>query len=162
MSCLVMSRMQQVLVALGLVYACAMPGLAQALDAREMEGSIADSPVDGSYKGNAQQIAATSDSCQPAREVALDVHAGRVRLPWTDRQIFDAKIADDGTFFASIIPTVRAEKYMTVNPTLEGRIGRDGLTADYGTRFCRYRLVATRSPDAQHLSERTDAPGSRR
>jgi hypothetical protein len=162
MSGLVMSRMQQALIAFGLIYTCTVPSLVQASDLKELEGRVPSSSVDGIYKGNTQPIPVNAASCQSGSEVALEVHAGRMKLPWTDHQFFDAKIMDDGSFFATTIPTVQAEKHMTLDPTLAGHIGPGGLTADYGTRFCRYRLVATRSLDGQHLSGRTDAPGSRR
>jgi hypothetical protein len=123
-----------------------------------MEGGITAYQFDGVYKGNSQRIATSDESCRPSQQVAVEVRHGRFMLPWNDRQNFDAKIARDGSFFAtSGVPPVLAEKHMSIIPTLQGRIGATGLVADYGTRWCRYRLEASQLVPLQHLSQRIDA-----
>lgn len=44
---------------------------------------------------------------------------------------------------------------MTLEPTLQGHVAAADVAADYGTRWCRYRLEASQSSAEQHLSERT-------
>jgi hypothetical protein len=114
---------------------------------------------DGIYKGTTQRISANTESCRPGREVAVDVQNGRLKLPWNDPQVFDTRIARDGSFFATIGSVVQAEKHMTTIPTLQGQIGSAGLVADYGTRWCRYRLEASLPPMEQHFSQRTGVKG---
>jgi hypothetical protein len=117
---------------------------------------------DGTYAGNSQQVTANDQSCRPGREVSLEVNKGMLKLAWTERQAFEAPIARDGSFYATTGSVVQADKHMTILPTLEGRITHGNLVADYGTRWCRYRLEASQAPARQHLTERTDAPAAQR
>jgi hypothetical protein len=127
------------------------------------EGGLTAYQFDGVYNGSAQRVATTDESCRPARDVALEVRNGQFKLPWQGNLSFDARVAHDGSFYAtSGVPASVAEKHMTLVPTLQGRIGAKGLVADYGTRFCHYRLEASQSPAQQHLSQRTDTAGSGR
>jgi hypothetical protein len=146
---------KQLLAVLGLSCICATASLAQSAGPGGLEGNMAAHQFDGIYKGNSQSVAASDDSCSPGREVALEVHNGRFKLAWRDRQVFDARISRDGTFFATTTSMVQAEKHMTIVPTLQGHIDAAGLVADYGTRWCRYRLEASQAAAAQHLSLRT-------
>jgi hypothetical protein len=118
---------------------------------------------DGIYGGNSQPVTTNDKGCRPSQEVALEVSKGRFKLPWNDRQVFDAQITPNGTFFATTgaLP-VQAEKHMTIIPTLQGRIGPAGLVADYGTRWCRYRLEASQPAVMQHLSQRATGDNPRR
>jgi hypothetical protein len=74
------------------------------------------------------------------------VRDGRFKFEWNEPTVFDVKIAADGTFYATTESTVRAEKHMTLVPTMQGRIDGTMLVADYGTRWCHYRLEAKQSP----------------
>jgi hypothetical protein len=146
---------------LSCIWAAATP--VEAANPTEMQGGMTAYQFDGVYKGNSQRIASNDESCRPNQQVAVKVRYGRFTLPWNDRQSFDAKIARDGSFFAtSGVPPVLAEKHMTIIPTLQGRIGAAGLVADYGTRWCRYRLEASQSVPSQRLSQRIDAGSTRR
>jgi len=146
---------KQLLVALGCSCICATAGLAQSAGPSGLGSSMAAYQFDGIYKGTTQRISANTESCRPGQEVAVDVQKGRLKLPWNDPQVFDAAIARDGSFFATIGSVVQAEKHMTTIPTLQGQIKSTGLVADYGTRWCRYRLEARLPPTEQHFSERT-------
>jgi hypothetical protein len=147
---------------LGLSCICMTFNSARSASPAGFEGGLTAYPFDGVYKGAAQRIAATDESCRPAQDVALEVRNGRFKLPWQGNQLFDASIARDGSFYAtSGVPAAVAEKRMTLVPTLQGRISSSGLVADYGTRLCRYRLEASLST-IQHLSQRTDSAASQR
>jgi hypothetical protein len=148
----------QLLAVLGLCCSCATASLAQSAGPSGLEGGMTAFQFDGLYKGDSQRVIAKQDACAPRQEVALDVRNGRFKLNWHGPQVFDAKIARDGSFYATTGSVGQAEKHMTILPTLQGRIDAAGLVADYGTRWCRYRLEASQSPvGQQHLSERTDA-----
>jgi hypothetical protein len=153
---LTMSRRKQLLVGLGLSCICATASFAQPTGPSGLEKSMVAYQFDGIYEGNSQPVTTNDKGCRPSQEVALEVNNGRFKLPWNDRQVFDAQIARNGTFSAtSGEPLVQAEKHMTIIPTLQGYIGPAGLVADYGTRWCRYRLEASQSSAEQRLSERT-------
>jgi hypothetical protein len=142
------------LAALGLSCICATISPAQSASPGGLEGGLTAYQFDGVYKGNSQRITTHDDVCGPGQQVALEVHNGRVRMPWNESQVFDARVSRDGTFFATTGGSlVQAEKHLTIIPTLQGRIGPAGLVADYGTRWCRYRLEASQSTAMQHLSE---------
>jgi hypothetical protein len=152
-----MSHAKRLLAVLGLSCICTTASLAQSAGRNGLEGSMTAYPFDGIYKGNSQQVAAHSETCSPGQEMTLDVRDGRFKLAWHEPQVFDARIMPDGTFFATTASTVQAEKHMTGVPTLQGHIGAAGLVADYGTRWCRYRLEARQAPAGQHLSLRINA-----
>jgi hypothetical protein len=160
MTRLTMSHTKQFLAVLGLSCICTTASLAQSAGQNGMQGSMTAYQFDGIYKGNSQQIAAHSETCGPGQEITVDVHDGRFKLAWHDPQVFDARIRPDGTFFATTASTVQAEKHMTIVPTLQGHIGTTGLVADYGTRWCRYRLEASQAPSGQHLSQRINEIGT--
>lgn len=150
------------LAAMGLCGICAAASPIEAATLPGMAGGLTAYEFDGIYKGDSQRTASNDASCPSGREVAVEVHNGRLRLPWNDRQVFDARIARDGSFFAtSGASPVLAEKHMSIVPTLQGRIGTIGLVADYGTRWCRYRLEASRPARLQHLSQQDDAGTAR-
>jgi hypothetical protein len=148
---------------MGLSYICMAATPVDAAGPTELSGGMTAYQFDGIYKGNTQRIAANDASCRPGQETAVEVRHGRLTLPWTDRQVFDTRIARDGSFYATTgAPAVLAEKHMSIIPTLQGRIGATGLVADYGTRWCRYRLEASQAAPLQHLSQRIDADDTRR
>jgi hypothetical protein len=93
-----------------------------------------------------QQASGQAGRCSPGGPVSLDVHDGRFRLPWSGPQAFNVRISPDGSFYAtsSTVPAA-SDKHMMVVPTLQGRVSGASLVADYGTRWCHYRLEATRS-----------------
>jgi hypothetical protein len=141
---------------------CAAAAPVKAASPIGMEGGITAYQFDGVYKGNSQGVATNDDSCRPGQQVAIDVRYGRFKLFWNDRQSFDAQIARDGSFFAtSGVSPGLAEKRMSIIPTLQGHVGATGLVADYGTRWCRYRLEASQPVLPQRLSQRVDAAGTR-
>jgi hypothetical protein len=149
------SRSRPLLAALGLSCICATISPAQSESPKGLEGGLTAYQFDGVYKGNSQRLSPNDAVCGRGQEVALDVRHGRVRLPWNESQVFDARVSRDGTFFATTgASLVQAEKHMTIVPTLQGHIGPAGLVADYGTRWCHYRLEASQSTAIQHLSER--------
>jgi hypothetical protein len=154
---------RQFFAVMGLSYICMAATPVYAAGPTELSGGMTAYQFDGVYKGNTQRISANDESCRPGQEAAVEVRHGRLMLPWTDRQVFDAKIARDGSFYATTgVPPVLAEKHMSVIPTLQGHIGATGLVADYGTRWCRYRLEASQAAPLQHLSQRIDAGDTRR
>jgi hypothetical protein len=134
---------------------------AQSASPNEMQGGLTAYQFAGLYKGSSRPIVANDESCRPSQEVALEVRHGQLKLVWHEPQVFDARIMDDGRFFATTASMVQAEKHVTIVPTLQGQIRGGDLVADYGTRWCRYRLVASQSPAEQHLSERADGAGTR-
>lgn len=147
---------------LGLSCVCMAASPARSAGPGRVEGGVTAYQFDGVYSGSSQLLGTKGDSCHPGTEVAVTVQNGRFRMPWNDRQIFDARISRDGSFYAtSGVPVVQAEKHMTLVPTLQGRISSAGLVADYGTRFCHYRLEATQSASVQHLSQRAEDSGTR-
>jgi hypothetical protein len=154
---------RQFFAVMGLSCICMAATPVDAAGPTDLSGGMTAYQFDGVYKGNTQQIAANDASCRPGQEAAVEVRHGRLTLPWNDRQVFDARIARDGSFFATTgVSPVLAEKHMSIIPTLQGRIGATGLVADYGTRWCRYRLEASQTAPLQHLSQRIDAGDTRR
>jgi hypothetical protein len=151
----------QLLAVLGLSCICATASPAQSASPSGLEGVMTAYPVDGIYKGNSQPIAANDESCRPGQKMALEVRDGRFKLPWRESQVFDARISSDGSFFATTASMVQADKHMTIIPTLQGQVRGGGLVADYGTRWCRYRLEASQSPAEQHLSKRIEGASAR-
>jgi hypothetical protein len=142
------------LAVLGLSCIFATAGMAEPANPSGFEGRLAAYPIDGVYKGQTQRVAAKDEACRPGQEVALEVRNGQFKLPWNERQVFFARILPDGTFFATTgASPVRAEKYMAIIPELQGRVTPAGLVADYGTRWCRYRLVASQSTAVEHLTQ---------
>ena len=100
----------------------------------------------GTYTGVIQAVAGNDPSCAPGSRVTLDVQNGRFRLAWHEPQAFDVRIGPDGSFFATSGSVLaQSDKHMMVVPTLQGHVSNAGLVADYGTRWCHYRLEATRS-----------------
>jgi hypothetical protein len=76
----------------------------------------------------------------------LQVQDGRFHLPWAGLQTFDVRIAPDGSFYAtSPNALAKSDKHMMLVPTMQGHVSGTSLVADYGTRWCHYRLEATRS-----------------
>ncbi len=106
----------------------------------------AASSFTGTYAGITQGAAGNDPSCAPGTSVTLNVQNGRFRLAWHEPQAFDVRIAADGSFYATstTIPA-QADKHMMLVPTMQGRLSGTNLVADYGTRWCHYRLEATRS-----------------
>jgi hypothetical protein len=157
---LMKSRSGRLLTVLGLSGLCVMAVPARRAAADALEGGMAAYQFDGTYKGNSELVAANDQSCRTGQAVALEVHQGRLELPWHGPLVFNARISRDGTFFATAGDApLRAEKHMTILPTLQGRIGATGLVADYGTRWCHYRLAASQAPVVRHLSLRTEGAG---
>jgi hypothetical protein len=141
--------------ALGLSFICSAAGPAQSASPSGLESSLTAYPLDGVYKGNTEPFPANNEACRPGQAVALEVRDGRFKLAWNERQFFDAKIRPDGTFYATTgTSPVQAEKHMTLVPTLQGHVAAADVVADYGTRWCRYRLEASQAPAEQHLSQR--------
>jgi hypothetical protein len=102
---------------------------------------------DGIYKGSSQRTAGSDMSCAPARRIEVEVRDGRFKLPWREPSSFNVRIYPDGQFYATsgALSAQAAEKRMMIVPVLQGRVTQAGLTANYGTRICRYTLEATRS-----------------
>jgi hypothetical protein len=142
--------------ALGLSFTCAAAGPAQSASPNGLESSLTAYPLDGIYKGNTEPFTSNNDACRPGQAVALEVRDGRFKLAWNERQFFDAKIRPDGTFYATTgTSPVQAEKHMTLEPTLQGRVAAADVAGDYGTRWCRYRPEASQASAEQHLSQRS-------
>ena len=100
---------------------------------------------DGTYSGTTQLIGSDTTSCSAGQMVTLDVRDGQFHQPWRPRQTFDVKIGSDGRFYArSGAITAQSDKHMMVVPVIEGQVSGKRLTADYGTRWCHYRLDASR------------------
>jgi hypothetical protein len=153
---------RHLLVILGLSYVCTTVSPAWSADPNALEGRLTAYQFDGVYSGTSQRVATTHQSCRTGQDVALEVHDGRFKLPWNDREAFDARVRDDGSFYAITgASPIQAEKHMTLIPTLQGRIGSTGLLADYGTRLCRYRLEASLPAGVQRMSQRTDTATTR-
>jgi hypothetical protein len=103
-------------------------------------------PFAGTYIGATQPVASNDPSCDPGGRVAFAVQDGRFSLPWHEPQAFHVRILADGSFFATSGNAIaQSDKHMMLVPTLQGRVSGASLVADYGTRWCRYRLEATRS-----------------
>jgi hypothetical protein len=146
--------------ALGLSFICATTGPARSASSGGLEGSLTAYPLDGLYKGTTQPLVANNEACRPGQPVTLEVRNGRFKFAWNERQLFDARIRPDGTFYATTgVAPVLAEKHMTIIPTLQGRVAAADVVADYGTRWCRYRLEASHASAEQNLSERVDGVG---
>jgi hypothetical protein len=143
--------------ALALSLICTAAGRAQSASPSGLESSLTAYPLDGIYEGNTQPFPTNNEACRPGQAVALEVRNGRLELAWNERQLFDAKIRPDGTFYATTgASPIQAEKHMTIVPTLQGHVAAADVTADYGTRWCRYRLEASQASAEQHLSEGTE------
>jgi hypothetical protein len=114
--------------------------------------SASAAPFSGTYIGTTQLITGSARSipgddpeCAPGGQIALQVQDGRFVLPWHDPQQFHVTITSNGSFYAtSGIAPALAEKRMTIVPTIEGHATGAIIEADYGTRWCRYHLEATR------------------
>jgi hypothetical protein len=146
--------------AVALPFICTAAGQARSASLNGLESGLTAYPLDGIYKGNTEPFPANNEACLPGQAVALEVRNGRFKLAWNERQLFDAKIRPDGTFYATTgASPIQAEKHMTLVPTLQGHVAAADVTADYGTRWCRYRLEASQASAEQHLSERTEGVG---
>jgi hypothetical protein len=144
-----------VAVGFSLFFAAVNP--AQSASPSTLEGALTAYPLDGLYKGTTRLVVANTEACRPPQAVLLEVRNGRFKLAWSDRQLFDARIRPDGTFYATIgTSPIQAEKHMTLIPTLRGRVAAADIVADYGTRWCHYRLQASQTSAGQ-ISERTDS-----
>jgi hypothetical protein len=87
------SNLKQLLaVALGLSFICATTGPAFSATPKGLESSMTAYSLDGIYKGHTEPFAANNEARRPGQAVALEVHDGRFRLAWNERQLFDAKI----------------------------------------------------------------------
>ena len=140
------SQPRLALAILGLSYACASTSIARTIDLSALQQASATSQFDGAYTGNSQLAGTNITACRPAQKVTLNVRNGQFQLPWNEPLMFNARISPDGAFFATTSGTmIQAEKHMTLLPTLQGHVGGASLVADYGTRWCRYRLDAARS-----------------
>jgi hypothetical protein len=103
-------------------------------------------PFDGTYSGTAQRIAGDDTTCSTGAPVTVVVQDGQFRQSWRPSQDFSVRIGADGRFYARTgALAVQAEKHMTLSPVIQGQVTGRTLVADYGTRWCRYRLEATRS-----------------
>lgn len=103
-------------------------------------------PFTGTYTGTTQPVPGNDPSCAPGGRVTLDVQNGRFRLPWHEPQAFDVRISADGSFVATSGSVLaQSDKHMMLVPTMQGRVSGASLVADYGTRWCRYRLDTARS-----------------
>jgi hypothetical protein len=152
-SAALLSKQTLIGAALGLTCVCATAGRAQPAGPNGLEGSLTAYSIDGVYQGKNQQVRKTGATCPAEQEITVDVRNGRFKLAWYQRQTFNVRISPDGTFFATTgVSPVQAEKHMTIIPTLQGSVGAAGVVADYGTRWCRYQLVATRTPMSEHLT----------
>jgi hypothetical protein len=87
-------------VALGLSFICATTGPALPATPKGLESSMTAYPLDGIYKGHTEPFAANNEACRPGQAVALEVRNGRFKWAWNERQLFDAMIRPDGTFYA--------------------------------------------------------------
>jgi hypothetical protein len=92
------------------------------------------------------QAAGNDGSCQPGGPVSFEVRDGRFKFAWNEPQAFDVKISSDGSFYAASPNALsKSDKRMMIVPIMQGRVTATSLVADYGTRWCHYRLEATRS-----------------
>jgi hypothetical protein len=108
--------------------------------------SAAASPLSGTYIGAAQHISGSEAPCEPGGQVKIDVRDGHFRFPWHEPQAFNVRISPDGSFFATSGDVLaQSDKHMKLVPTMQGHVSEASLVADYGTRWCRYRLEAVRS-----------------
>ena len=100
----------------------------------------------GTYTGATRHISGHDGHCWLGGPVKLEVHDGRFRFPWNEPQAFDVTISPDGTFYAASPGVLaKSDKHMMLVPTMQGYVSGATLVADYGTRWCHYRLEATRS-----------------
>jgi hypothetical protein len=142
--------------AVALPFICTAAGQARSASLNGLESGLTAYPLDGIYKGNTESFATNNGPCLPGQAVAVEVRKGRFTLAWTGRQQFDAEIRPDGTFYATTgASPIQADKHMTLLPTLQGRVAAADIAADYGTRWCHYRLEASQTQAEQHLSKRT-------
>jgi len=148
-------RTKQILAVLGLSCVWTTAGFTQSAGPGGLNGNLTAYQFDGVYKGSSQPVASNDETCSAGQNVAFEVRQARFKLAWNDRQAFDAKITRAGTFYATTGSATQAEKHMIALPTLQGHVSSGDLVAEYGTRWCRYRLEATQSPAAQHFSERS-------
>ncbi len=128
----------------GTLLALTVGGLSPAM--AQTASPTAASPFAGTYTGTTQLVTDNDPGCAPGGRVTFAVQDGRFRLPWHEPQSFDVRISADGSFFATSGSVLaQSDKHMMLVPTMQGRVSGAGLVADYGTRWCRYRLEATRS-----------------
>ncbi len=92
---------QLLAVALGLSFICATTGPALPATPKGLESSMTAYPLDGIYKGHTEPFAANNEACRPGQAVALEVRNGRFKWARNERQLFDAMIRPDGTFYAT-------------------------------------------------------------
>jgi hypothetical protein len=100
---------------------------------------------DGIYSGTNHRTVGNDPSCAPEATVTVRVEGGRLTMPWAEPTMFGARINPDGGFHAVSGNQAWLEKHMATAPTLSGRLSGATLTAEYGTRICRYTLEARRS-----------------
>jgi hypothetical protein len=102
-----------------------------------------EQPFAGTFTGTTQLVIDNDPGCPASKRVTLEVADGRFRLPWIEPQAFHVTISPDGSFYATS-GNAQSDKRMMTVPTLQGRISGSRLVAEYGTRWCHYRLDATR------------------
>jgi hypothetical protein len=128
----------------GTMLAVALGSLSHA--SAQTAGPTADAPFSGTYIGTTQLVIDNDPGCPPGGSVTLEVKNGRFRLPWNEPQAFHVKISPDGSFYAtSANAVVQSDKRMMIVPVLQGRLSGARLVAEYGTRWCHYRLDTMRS-----------------
>jgi hypothetical protein len=118
----------------------------QALGA-QASPAIVLSPFDGTYTGRSERLSGSADNgCNQGGPISLTVSAGRFHYPWKPLQIFDVRIAANGSFAANAgNMTARADKHMMIVPVMQGQVTGDHIAGEFGTRWCSYRYAATRN-----------------
>lgn len=108
--------------------------------------ATAASPFTGTYVGTTQLVEDNDPGCAQGSAVSFAVEDGNFRFPWHEPQAFHAKIAADGSFYAtSGSKLAQSDKHMMIVPIMRGHVNGTSLVAEYGTRWCRYRLEVIRS-----------------
>jgi hypothetical protein len=102
-------------------------------------------PAAGTYTGTTQLLVDKAPDCSPGGPVTLQVQDGRFRFPWYEPSAFHVTISPDGSFYATSGSLAQSDKRMMDVPTMRGQASGTMIVADYGTRWCRYRLEASRS-----------------
>jgi hypothetical protein len=126
----------------GTVLALALGGLCPA---SAQTASLTTEPTfAGTFTGTTQLVIDNDPGCPAGGRVTLEVADGRFRLPWIEPEAFHVTISPDGSFYATS-GNAQSDKRMMIVSTLQGRISGSRLVAEYGTRWCHYRLDATRS-----------------
>ncbi len=127
----------------GAMVAVALGGLSHA--SAQTASPTANAPVSGTYIGTTQLVIDNDPGCPPGGSVTLEVKDGRFRLPWNEPQAFHVKISPDGSFYTtSGNALAQSDKRMMIVPILQGRVSGARLVAEYGTRWCHYRLDTMR------------------